>query len=62
MATDKYGRETQYIDCGFGWATFHVLELDGTRAFTLDWKGDAPGEEAAINIANEMMPSWYQPI
>ena len=63
MATDKYGRTCTYVDGGFGWGTLHVLGAnsadDGERAFTLDWRGDAPGEEAAIRIAEGMQPGWW---
>lgn len=60
---DKYGREVKYIDAGFGWATMHVLGAnapdDGQRAFTLDWRGNSPGEAMAIDIANSMKPEWW---
>lgn len=59
---DKYGREVRYIDAGFGWATMHVLgaqsATDGQRAFTLDWRGNAPGGSLAVSIADSMKPEW----
>ncbi len=61
--TDKYGRTVQYHDNGFGWATLHVLGAmapdDGLRAFTLDWRGNAPGSAAAVQYAEVHKPGWW---
>lgn len=61
MAIDDYGREAIYTIILDGYATLSVIDsngLDPFEAFTITWNGSAPGEEAAIEVANRMTPSW----
>ena len=61
MATDIYGRQATYTVIADGYATLSVVDYSGLEpfeAFTINWDGNAPGEEVAIEIANWMTPSW----
>jgi hypothetical protein len=62
MATDIYGRETNYIINSDGSATlivFDIISGKSEESFRIDWNKDsAPGEEKAIESANGLIPEW----